>query len=125
MSAVAEKWKIVAILNMVKQVRLDDMIVPGLKDPASKTARFLFELGFTRENVYEVLRELTYRDYAHGPLRDEKGRPHDLWIFGKYVEAIETYIKFTVFGKEGTFVGVCVSFHEAEHPLSYPYRKAA
>lgn len=38
------------------------------------------------------------------------------------IEAV--YIKLAVYVAGGVVRAVCVSFHEAEWPLAYPYRKA-
>ncbi|EQI15357.1 UNVERIFIED_ORG: hypothetical protein QOE_1811 [Clostridioides difficile F501] len=46
-------------------------------------------------------------------------------MFGAYVAQFETYIKFAIYVIQGTVKSICVSFHEAERPLSYPYRKAS
>lgn len=82
-------------------------------------------LGYGKSEIYAAIVGLTVEDYSLGPLPDEKGRPHDLWVFGTYLEQYETYVKLVAFvSREGVEV-VCVSFHEAERPLFYPYRKAS
>ena len=122
---IAPRWKIEAILSMMKQVECNRLYIPGMNDMQSKTAMFMSLIGYTRTDVFEVLQTLEWVDYVQGPLRDNRGRPHDLWVFGKYVERFETYIKFTVFVSEGDYVGVCVSFHKAERPLVFPYKEVA
>ena len=42
-----------------------------------------------------------------------------MWIFGKRIEGKEVYIKITLGGyNKETF---CISFHIAEHKMSYPF----
>lgn len=124
-STIAPRWKIESILAMLKKVDPERLHIPGMNDPSSKTARFMALLGLSRLDVFEVLQGLEWRDYVQGPLRDNKGRPHDLWVFGTYVSSLETYIKFAVFVSDEDYIGVCVSFHQAERPLVFPYKEAA
>ena len=103
----------------------DRLLVAGLEKRQSKTFRFVQRLGYGKSEIYAAIVGLTVEDYSLGPLPDEKGRPHDLWVFGTYLEQYETYVKLVAFvSREGVEV-VCVSFHEAERPLFYPYRKAS
>ena len=44
-----------------------------------------------------------------------------MWVFGKDVKGIETYIKITV-GKPNMKT-ICISFHRAEHPMAYPLKE--
>lgn len=125
MNNVADKWKIESVLHMAQSVPFGDFRIAGLTSPEGKTIRFMRNLGFTRYDVYRVFLSLTYRDYVMGPLADDKGKRFDLWVFGKYVEAFEAYIKFAAFFKGGRMRCLCVSFHEAERKLFYPYGKVA
>lgn len=122
---IAPIWKVEAILNLIKETALPRFRVPGFADFSSKTFRFASKLGFTRLDIYNATRSLTYLDYVQGPLADNKGRPSDLWVFGSYIESYETYIKLVACIRNGSCETVCVSFHEAERPLSYPHRKVA
>lgn len=76
-------------------------------------------------DVHREVQALDVPDYSSGPLRDDKGRPRDLWVFGKFVEEYEVYIKLSAYLAEGAVRVVCVSFHEAAWPLVYPYKKAS
>lgn len=124
MGEIAERWKIEAVLTLVRQVEADRFYVIGSHTYTSKTYLFLEKIGFTDERVREEMASLCVEDYSAGPLRDDKNRPRDLWVFGKYIESFEVYIKFTVYMLDGSIEAICVSFHEAERPLTYPYRKA-
>lgn len=124
MGTVAERWKIEAVLTLVRQVELDRFYVVGSHTYTSKTFVFLQKAGYTDARVYDEVRSLKVEDYSAGPLRDNKRRPRDLWVFGKYIESFEVYIKFAVYASDGEIEAICVSFHEAGWPSTYPYRKA-
>ena len=120
MGTVAERWKIEAVLALVRRARFECFRVVGSGDPRNKTRAFMKAIGYRR-----IMRGLEVEDYCEEPLSDDKGRLHDLWVFGAYVAQFETYIKFAIYVVQGTVKSICVSFHEAERPLSYPYRKAS
>lgn len=124
MGTVAERWKIEAVLALVRRARFECFRVTGSGNPGSKTRAFLKAINYRDVDVYRMVQKLEVPDYSSGPLRDDRGRPRDLWVFGKFVEEYEVYIKLTVHVAEGVVWAVCVSFHEAEWPLTYPYKKA-
>lgn len=124
MGTVAERWKIEAVLMLVRNAHLDCFRVVGSGDPESKTRAFLKSIDYRDVDVFHVVRKLEVADYSSGPLQDDKGRPRDLWVFGRYLEEREVCIKLAAYLVEGAVQAVCVSFHESEWPLSYPYRKA-
>ena len=67
-----------------------------------------------------VIESLTVEDCVQGPLIDELNRLGEMWVFGKDVKGREIYIKIMM-GCVGSQT-ICISFHIAEHPLSYPYK---
>lgn len=67
-----------------------------------------------------VIESLTVEDYVQGPLIDELNRFGEMWVFGKDVKGREIYIKIML-GCAGSQT-ICISFHIAEHPLSYPFK---
>lgn len=119
--AIAERWRIEAILALARQVDLTTLSIPSRKDPASKTSICMRRLGYTPSDVLAVIHSLEVRHYSEGPKRDDKGRQHDLWVFGKVVEGKLIYIKFTVFYDNDAVMGICVSFHEPEREMAFPY----
>lgn len=125
MDTVADIWKIKGILAMAHAVPYAEFRIAGLARPESKTANFMRRVGYTRRDVFDKFASLTFRNYAQGPLPDDKGRPLDLWVFGSYIAALETYIKFGLYFKEQDLRCLCVSFHEAAYPLVYPYERQA
>lgn len=67
-----------------------------------------------------VIESLTVEDYVQGPMIDELNRLGEMWVFGKDVKGREIYIKIMM-GCAGSQT-ICISFHIAEHPLSYPFK---
>ena len=68
----------------------------------------------------EIVLGLSFRNYVRGPLKDKNGRSGELWVFGAVENSKEIYIKLKVLiGKSGKRA-FCLSFHLAEHPLSFP-----
>lgn len=124
MGTVAERWKIEAVLTLVRQTSVEAFRVAGSNDPQNKTRVFMKNIGYRNVDVLQSVQELGVVDYSSGPFCDNKGRPRDLWVFGRYLEQYEVYIKLTAWLEGGTVRTMCVSFHEAEQPLSYPYKKA-
>jgi len=60
-------------------------------------------------------------DYSQGPLDEKMCGLLPMWVFGKQVKKREVYIKVSM-GNEST-QAVCISFHIAERPMSYPFKK--
>lgn len=124
MGEIAERWKIEAVLALVRRTSLECFRVAGSNEPSSKTRIFMKAIGYRGVDVHKAVRELDVVDYSSGPLQDDRGRPRDLWVFGRYLEEREVYIKLAAYLAGDAVHTVCVSFHEAKWPLTYPYRKA-
>ena len=119
----ADRWKIQGCIDLLRKTTLKNLVIKGRANPESKTTRFLRSSGFTAQDVLDVLHSLEVEDYSQGPLADDKGRPHDLWVFGKEIEGIEIYIKVVPLFDNDAVATICVSFHEAEHKMKYPFRR--
>ncbi|MDR1087925.1 MAG: type II toxin-antitoxin system MqsR family toxin [Coriobacteriales bacterium] len=78
-------------------------------------------LGLSIETVKKIVLKLHVGNYSKGPLRDESGKHNDVWVFGTSYEETDLYIKFSVTKTDGETGVVCVSFHEAERELDFPY----
>ncbi|MBQ9022030.1 MAG: type II toxin-antitoxin system MqsR family toxin [Eggerthellaceae bacterium] len=124
MEEAANRKSIEVYLALLQKVTMDTFILTGLDNAGSKNARCMIELGYDTNDVLNVLQDLTVQNYSQGPLPDKKGRPHDLWVFGKIIEGTQIYIKFTAFFEENAVTAICVSFHEAEHEMNFPYKEA-
>jgi hypothetical protein len=85
-----------------------------------KNTQLLLDLGLTPDARTQHLKTLTTAQYSHGPLAPADPLNSPLWVFGIQLNGQEIYIKITI-GRPGKPV-ICISFHVAEHPLTYPYR---
>jgi len=80
----------------------------------------LLELGLTGKQREGFVLSLSVLDYSSGPVKDEY-RHGDYWVFGTQIDGVEVYIKLEIVGQSGTEHAVCLSFHKADRPLSYPF----
>lgn len=78
-------------------------------------------LGLTKKVVELEILSLSVIDYSSGPSpdRDVAG---EIWIFGKEINGHEVYIKLKIANINGSKIAKCISFHEAEFPLHYPFK---
>lgn len=84
-------------------------------------AKTLAELEITASDREEVLKEIKPEDYSEGPLLvDALAFYGPMWVFGKDVKGREVYIKIALCKTSSTTV--CISFHIAEYPMSYPLK---
>lgn len=90
-------------------------------DDRAKNTRTLSLLEISPAVRKKVIGELSLEDYSQGPLPDKQFLGDDLWVFGKVVKQQEIYIKITL-GLPGKRV-ICISFHAAEYPMSYPFKR--
>lgn len=90
----------------------------------NKNRDTITKLGFLTSHIKQEIFELTYKDYCDGPEqnRSRTGNPKgSVWKFGKTVNGIEIYIKLQVI-PYGEGQCVCISFHESDKKLIYPYK---
>ena len=90
------------------------------RDDRGKNKQTLEELEIVPIYRKVVIESLSKEDYVQGPVIDELNRLGEMWVFGKDVKRREIYIKIMM-GCEGSQT-ICISFHIAEHPLSYPFK---
>ena len=79
------------------------------------------KLGISSRDQLDILRALMARNYygTYDPLPDKQA---EAWAFGAREQGMDIYIKFVIEERTDTHdVVVCISFHEAEFPLRYPY----
>lgn len=81
----------------------------------------LADLGITANSRHEIITQLQIEDYSQGPETETQFNGKDLWVFGKIVKKQEIYIKLTI--SRSTGKAICISFHKAEHPLKFPFKK--
>lgn len=90
-------------------------------DDRPKNLQTLANLPITRDERLEVIKTIQVTDYAEGPIRNMLNSLGDLWVFGKDVKGQEVYIKIA-YGLPDK-QAICISFHIAEFPIKYPYKK--
>ncbi|MEI3307855.1 MAG: hypothetical protein V8R48_03175 [Eggerthella lenta] len=66
MGTVAERWKIEAVLALVRQVEACDFFVAGEYNPSSKTRAFMRLVEFDYRDVRRIMRGLEVEDYCEG-----------------------------------------------------------
>ena len=91
------------------------------RDDRDKNQKTLQELDIVPSYRKVVIENLRVEDYVRGPVVDELNRLGEMWVFGKDVKGREIYIKVMIVGT--TSQTICISFHFAEHPLVYPFKK--
>lgn len=84
-----------------------------------KNEETLFKLGISANMREKIVLSLEGTDFSHTTLGDVFDEGDILWVFGKDYNGTELYIKITIIDNGRC---LCVSFHEAEHPISYPFK---
>lgn len=90
------------------------------RDDRKKNMLTLSELELPPIERKKIIEKLVATDYSEGPLEETLYKGNDMWVFGRIVKNKEVYIKITM-GIAGSGV-ICISFHIAEHPMSYPLK---
>jgi hypothetical protein len=91
------------------------------RDDRGKNAQTLADLEIQPIEREKILLNLKVEDFAEGPLEDTLYKGSDLWVFGKEIKKNEIYIKISIgYGESGV---LCISFHIAERPMSYPFKR--
>jgi hypothetical protein len=81
----------------------------------------LAQLGMTvRDARYRIL-ALTPADYVEGPKPRKSNSSQEAWVFGLNLQGVSVYVKVIIRLEPARCV--CVSFHEAERPMAFPYRE--
>ncbi len=106
-------------LNEFKQ-KLKIFQILFLDNRKKNTVAYLgLEITPARRRV--IIEQIETLDYSQGPLDDNLFGNASLWVFGKTINNTEIYIKISM-GKPNSQV-ICISFHKAEHPMKYPFKK--
>lgn len=90
------------------------------RDDRPKNRETLLLLEITPLQREVIVKSLQVEDYVEGPVIDELNRRSEMWVFGKDVKGHEVYIKITLGYENGQTI--CISFHIAEHALTYPFK---
>lgn len=92
------------------------------RDERKKNTQALLSLDISYDARKKVIESLDIQDYCEGPMDDKLYGIASMWVFGKYIKKVEVYIKISM-GVPNSSV-ICVSFHDAAHKMSYPFKKA-
>lgn len=76
-------------------------------------------LGITPSARKEIIKSITSEDYIETII--DNFSYGDMWFFGKDCNGIDIYIKIAL--GEPNSNTICISFHTAEHPLKYAFKK--
>ena len=87
----------------------------------SKNTQTLLDLEYIKEDVLDILSELTINDYSETLLDKDNQNPPLLIVFGKIINQKEVYIKIKHRSAPKKEI-ICVSFHWSEHIMVYPYK---
>jgi len=87
--------------------------------PRDKNEQALAALELTRKNRFEIIMSLSVLDYCSGPEPD-RDKPGDIWEFGRIVEGKPVYIKLKIADADRGQIAICISFHAADFPLTFP-----
>ena len=101
-----------------QKVEVFDLIILNERE---KNARTQAALELTPNGQREVIKSIEVEDYSEGPIKNLLNAWGDLWVFGKDVNGQEVYIKIA-YGMPNSHA-ICISFHVAEFPMNYPYKK--
>ena len=91
------------------------------RDDREKNKEALRELEISPVQREVIVKSLVPQDYVEGPVIDVLNKEGEMWVFGKDVKGREVYIKITLGYENGQTI--CISFHIAEHPLTYPFKQ--
>lgn len=94
-----------------------------------KNGDFMRKLGWTYTQIQSyICANLCCENYYKGPNanRSSTGSTRAIiWEFGMDVESYEVYVKVSILEELGEIKSACLSFHECEYPIVYPFRKGS
>ena len=86
-----------------------------------KNRQTITNLGLTNSDITNTIKYLSVEDYCKGPESD-KDAEGNLWFFGKEIRGNDIYIKLKISERNGRDTVYCISLHEPEYEIDYPYR---
>ena len=90
------------------------------RNDRGKNMETLKQLAISAFQRELIVKSLQAQDYLEGPVIDTLNKEKEMWVFGKDVKGREVYIKITLGYDNGQTI--CISFHIAEYPLTYPFK---
>ena len=114
----ATKEQVEDFLKRLKEkIKVFDII---FRDDRGKNLQTLATLEITPTYRKKVILNIEPEDYSEGPIVDTLNKMGEMWVFGKDVKGHEVYIKITL-GLPNSST-ICISFHIAEQPMTYPLK---
>ena len=117
----ATRSEVEAFLSLFK-VKIDIWGVVFL-DSREKNMKALADINITPDQRIEEVKSIQVEHYSEGPITDLLNGFGEMWVFGKDVKGVETYIKVTL--GQPNLKTICISFHRTEHPMTYPLKANA
>lgn len=114
----AARHQVVLFLHLMKESARRRFIFVDRRVNLMTLAR----LGITRKEAQSLVMGLTPEHYVRGPDQDENYPALEVWVFGLHVTETEVYVKVQVLADPPERC-VCISFHESERPMHYPFRE--
>ncbi len=90
------------------------------REDRGKNTSALLKFEITPNKRKEIIFGLDVTDYVEGPIDDKLYGIASMWVFGKKVKDFNVYIKISMGMKDSSTI--CISFHEAEFDLNYPFK---
>ncbi|MCW3116852.1 MAG: toxin [Chitinophagaceae bacterium] len=91
------------------------------RDQRMKNTQTLLDLEMSWQMRKKTIESLIVEDFCEGPLDDTLYGIASMWVFGKYIKELEIYVKISMGRPNGSVL--CISFHKAEHKMTYPFKK--
>ena len=114
----ATKEQVEAFLKRLKEkIKVFDIV---FRDDRGKNLQTLATLEINTIVRKQIIMNIEPEDYVEGPIVDTLNKMGEMWVFGKDVKGHEVYIKITL-GQPNNST-ICISFHLAEHPMTYPLK---
>ena len=113
----ATRQQVVLFLHLAKMAAAARFIFVRRRENLETLA----QLGITRRHAENPVFGLTPADYSSGPSPDRNNPGLEIRVFGLRVRGSEVYVKIQVIADPPERC-VCISFHESERPMHYPFR---
>ena len=114
---VTARHQVVLFLHLMKVAANEQFVFVGRRANLETLTR----LGINRKHAQDLVTGLKPEDYVSGPAPDHNNPGLEMWVFGLQVAGSEVYVKIQVIVEPARCV--CISFHESERPMHYPFRE--
>lgn len=85
-----------------------------------KNKQTMLDLEIRPIDREKFIDQLSIDNFSQGPLPEDWYGSKEMWVFGKSIKGKEVYIKICLGAPNANVI--CISFHIAEYPMSYPFR---